>query len=454
MTLTIRPTVVAALTGLVVSSASGAAWAQAGIGSDQPRQPASPYRGLFGASSVPERTRFLDLNASLGAGYDDNIFASASGGAGSRNQYARSGYFGTAQAGLAFGRLGERLTANASAGVASRLFTEATLDPAVAGRLSGSLSAKLATRNTLQALMAAAWLPYYAPDVISHGLGPLAADPGGPDARFDLADQDQPIDKERVRRIGAGVEFSRQLSTRNDLSLAYHVTRVEFDEQQRAQRAQGGSVTFTRTLTPHMDLHLGYGYREMRSERGEAPQPAFELHTVDVGIGYSRALSLSRRTTLSLGTGTTGLARDGSRGPQEPVYRLVGNVQLARQFGRTGVLTVAYSRGVRFIEGFSEAFLADTVTTTLSGYLGRRLSVSVNGGYRRSALSGNAGGFEGVRTSATAQLALWRSLGFYTTWFYYDYAFDRTAALPATVSPDVQRQGIRAGLSVWLPLLR
>ncbi|MEP0843585.1 MAG: hypothetical protein HRF43_12855, partial [Phycisphaerae bacterium] len=346
MTLGARSIVVVALAGLMMRATTDTASGQVGIGSDQPRSVARPYRGLFGASSRPDRTQRLDLTASVGAAYDDNVLAKGSASGTRSNRYARSGYFGTAQAGITYGRVTERMTADATAGVSSRVFPERDLDPVLARRVSGTLSTKLGPRNVLAVAGSAFWAPYYTVDLEDSGFGAFDVNPADQPGGFDVGDADQPVEPLAAQRALWLARFSRRLSSRSDLSLDYRAGWFTLGDGARRQRMQGGRAAWTYSVTRWLNARLGYGYREVRPVREEEPLPVLVVQTLDVGLdyGYGRQLTLSRRTTVSFGTGATGLVRESAPGERRLTYRLTGNAVLAHQFGRSGLVSLTYVR--------------------------------------------------------------------------------------------------------------
>jgi hypothetical protein len=347
------------------------------------------------------------------------------------------------------------MTANATAGVSSRVFPERDLDPVLARRVSGTLSTRLGPRNVLAVAGSAFWAPYYTVDLDNSGFGAFDVDPAAPPGGFDVADADQPVEPLAAQRALWLARLSRRLSSRSDLSVDYRAGWFTLGDGARRQRMQGGRAAWTYSITRWLDARLGYGYREVRPVREEEPLPVLVVQTFDVGLdyGYGPPLTLSRRTTVSFGTGATGLVRESAPGERRLTYRVTGNAVLAHQFGRSGLVSLTYVRSVRFLGGLSEALAADTLGAAVTGYLGRRLSANAIASYRWATLSGNGGRLEGIRASTTAQFALGGPVALYGTWFYYDYTFDREAALPPGVPPSTARQGLRAGLSVWIPLL-
>jgi hypothetical protein len=169
-------------------------------------------------------------------------------------------------------------------------------------------------------------------------------------------------------------------------------------------------------------------------------------------------LSVSRRTHFSFSTGSAAYATDPT--PLDPsgrelTYHLIGSARLTHEIGRTWTGQLSYRRGVDFHEGFAAPFLSNAAAAALGGLLSRRLSFSTGVNY--------SFGSVGVRTgndyssgSATAQLqyAITRMVAVYSTYFYYQYRFDKLVALDPRFARSLERQGVRVGLTMSLPLFR
>ena len=85
-----------------------------------------------------------------------------------------------------------------------------------------------------------------------------------------------------------------------------------------------------------MDARAGYTYGE--GDYGDGGTR--EHHAIDAGVNYNRALSISRQTTLSFGTGTSALRTLGNLR-----FTITGNARLATrnrsQLERVGWLRTA-----------------------------------------------------------------------------------------------------------------
>ena len=84
------------------------------------------------------------------------------------------------------------------------------------------------------------------------------------------------------------------------------------------------------------------------------------IHDIDVGVDYARPLSLTRRTTLDFGTGSSvvtmpTLDLGQEAGATETQVRFVGDVGVTHEMGRTWRLRLGYNRGVGFAGGVRPA---------------------------------------------------------------------------------------------------
>ena len=127
----------------------------------------------------------------------------------------------------------------------------------------------------------------------------------------------------------------------------------------------GGSLV--QTLGKGLDLVLGYHYSQAQYADGSAHQN----HLIDAGVNYNRALSFSRRTTLSFSTGTSRFAKPNPAGR-------CGSAPPARsgsshEIGRTWTATLSYDRGLRFTENWLEPLFTDSASAGLSGSMSRRV---------------------------------------------------------------------------------
>jgi hypothetical protein len=414
------------------------------MASAQGFRPERPYRGLFrGSGSDRPAEKQLLLNVLVGGGYDDNVIADTGGGAGNVTSSEVAGMFGRLSVDLGYTQNTDRINFGASVATDARYFPELEQQYYVSHSGSIGVSMPLGRRTRFIADQSVSYQPF-----LTLELFPSVSD--------DLLGVAQPA------RFEQSAEFEDFMSYRTSLNLEHKVSRrgafqvnyrhefSDFTDDASDLRVNGAGARYTHEVARGLGLRVGYGYSA--AEYYAAETGTVEGHLIDVGIDYSRALSLSRRTTLSFGTGSTAVRDDATTS-----YSLVGNVRLNREIARTWGAGLAYSRNVSFVRSFSEPFFSDALTADLRGLVNRRLELSMNG----SASLGTVGlptaadnGFASYSATAVLTYALARNLGATAEYGYYKYNFADGVVMPAGLASDVERQTAQVGLTMWFPLYR
>ena len=223
------------------------------------------------------------------------------------------------------------------------------------------------SRSRLHASQNVSYSPYYQlgalPDAVLSPLSETAQSHG------DFANTDL-----KTFRSVTGVDWSQTINRLYTLSVSYNVRRTTFSREDLDLSSQDISVRVVRRLSRYVSLRTGYGQQFANSTFAQTTSA--RNHDLDLGLDYSRALSVSRRTTVSFSSGSSVTPQN--RGT---AFNLTGNAALARQIGRTWSARVAFNRSVQVLEGFTQPVLSNAVTTTVTGALGRRASVSSSAGF-------------------------------------------------------------------------
>jgi len=106
------------------------------------------------------------------------------------------------------------------------------------------------------------------------------------------------------------------------------------------------------------------------------------------------------------------------------------------------------------LDGLSEVYQGDQVMAGIGGLLTRRIDLSVSAGSVSGAVGLGERNFNTALGSVRLRAALTQKLALFAQYFYYQYSFANDIAAQLIVAPELERQGFRAGLSVWLPLIR
>jgi hypothetical protein len=415
--------------------------------------PSRPYRGLFGAG-VGDFEQVMTVNASIGAGYDDNIRAeAASAGIGRGSSIdprnIQGGALGSLSGSLSYSL--SRETASITAGVSStgRLYPD--LDPKTVGAHSGSIGGqwRFARRTSLTGGVGGHYRPFaltgFFPGADAF---PLTDSPVGtilPPASVESIDLDQAGNPQAsYLGYGGNVGVTHRLTRRSTLNLGYlfRTTQSRAYSFESNQHAAKGSLRYD--LSKGLGLDFGYGLRRSYYSNNEP----LDSHDLRAGILYNRALSFSRHTTLSFATGTAAT----STRLGKTVYRATGAASLAHELGRSWTATANYSRGVRFIDTLDEPIFGDAVSISVGGLISRRLQFTSSS---HAALGDmNGAQFDTYYQSFALQMAITRFMSLSTNYSYFVYEFDRGVILPPGVPSEIGRQSVRIQASLWAPIFQ
>jgi hypothetical protein len=403
-------------------------------------RPERPYRGLF-ASSSSDTEQELALNGSLGSGYDDNILADAQGRttssvlppAGSRN-----GMFGNSGLGLSYLLKREAITVEAAANSGVRYYPSLSAEqrfvPAEDAR--ARVTAALTRNTTISGSAAVARRPYHLADMWA----PTSALSGAPvPTEIDL-----PASFDFYRRYVGSASLHHRIGRRLTADADYAQNWGEAPEGLAftSQRSGGG---LTWGLSRGLALRTGYSYTHARYRGVGTP---LEQHNIDAGVNYTRALSFSRRTTLSFSTGSAAVRHE-----QQTIYRATGSAELKHEIGRTWEASLAYNRGGRFTETWNGPLFSDVVAANVGGALTRRIQLSAGAGGAMRSLSGaDDRGFQSYWGTVTASLAFNRYLNAGVNYLYTHHDFDRNIPVPSAWPQSGGRQRLTAHIGMWMPL--
>jgi hypothetical protein len=343
-------------------------------------------------------------------------------------------------------RIGRRAGFNASAGTSFRYYPDLkgqTLAPL--GEQVGAgftIGSERNDRNRLSFGGDLGFSPYYA-----LGLAPIASVPL---EAGDLAPQ--PIDSVVVRReaiiYGTGVQFERAVSARSSVTVNYGYHVMDFDQESRRQSSQSAGVHFRHGISKNVGWKVGY---ERADSTFGAANDRVANHIIDAGLDMTKPLSLTRHTSLTFSFGPSIIDQNNSR-----QFRLVADAAISHEIGRTWAARATYHRGVGMVAGLNSAVFSDGFGAALEGLLTPRLDFSAMGSFSTGEFTqtGTANNYDTYQASVRLRAALQQSTAVFVEYVAYRYQFDSRFGLPLGVPGSLVRQGVRTGLSLWLPLIR
>jgi hypothetical protein len=402
----------------------------------QPPRPERPYRGLFGGG-VDGVNQLLTANLSLGGGYDDNVLPDVSAGGSGNPLEQKAGALGHFSAGLNYSLSRNRVNAGASAGTSVRYYPSITSSLIHARNGTAGVSVRVLDKPTITLSQSAAYQP-----VSIATLFPAAIEPNvGEGAPPDL---DVVLTEDHYLSYFGGLGLNQRLTRRSTFSGDYSY-RIRNASRTRGQfNQQRAGTTFLHSLSRDLGLRLGYGYADTNYASGER----IGYHNADVGLDFNKALAVSRRTTLSFTTGSSA-STHGSR----VRYRATGSARVLHEIGRTWNASLAYRRGMQFVETLEQPIFGDSATFQVGGFLNRRVQFQSSA----RALIGDSGfsesnSFDTYHGVASVSVGVTRHVGLTFGYSYYHYRFDPDVPLPVGVARTIDRQSVRAQVNLWAPL--
>jgi hypothetical protein len=286
-------------------------------------------------------------------------------------------------------------------------------------------------------------------------------DGGGDALALPLTTPDLAVLNEQTTTLSTMAGFSHPWGRRAEVQLRYG-----FDESRVGSRVDRRVVTFgggiRRGLTRSLDLRLGHTMRLVRSEQ-QSLTPSLTAHDLDLGVDFHRALSFSRRTSVTFSTGSAVVTTEGLT-----QYMMTGAAGLQHRIGRTWTAAAGFDRRLNLIEGIPQPVVANGFTTTVGGLLGRRAGLRLRGSMMQGRLGLPQSGADAAAQSGTAGIGtittfttevrvlypLWHGWQWYGEHFYYQHQLANPGILSQGVPASLTRSGLRTGVELQMALLR
>jgi hypothetical protein len=313
------------------------------------------------------------------------------------------------------------------------------------------LSARLPKRATLEINQTAAYSPSYLYQLFP---AVVPANPG--DAIPAAPDYD--VDNSESYIYGTTMTLAHGSNRGSRISAAGEFQRTNFVHQSEARSdltIYGLQGRFSHGVARNAGVSVEYRYRT--GEFGYAG-PTTE-HGVNVGLEYSRPLSVSRRAVFRFNVGSSTLeipesdARALVKGRQN---QLLAALELDYQFLRTWQARTHLRRRFEYVAALGEPVLVDGVSIGVEGMVSRRANLSVAASYAsgESTLNWNAVTFDTYAGEVTLTHGVGSALAAYASYLCYFYDSTQNTSLTPALPSVLERSGVRVGLMLWVPALR
>ena len=414
-------------------------------------RPPRAFRGLFGGSQTidPNRTR-QELTFSVNAlgGYDDN--AQEGSGDGPPAAPVGPGYTGVFDASMRYFRGRAARQFRLDVGGSHTTYRDVPLPGSTSGVVNLDGRTDLGRRATLAGAASVGYFSQLSLD------GPLA-DVSDPDFSPSAPSLRGVQDRQSIQ-AAATATVTRELSNRLRTTVVYGYSNTRYENEVGGQNLHRVEATLNRRVGRWSSLVGAYEYTNTQFGLGpEDPGRPLLEHRVSGGFDMQRRLSPSRSWTTSLQAG--GLRIESATVPSLVRYTLwTPFVEATTQVDtwRNWNLVGTYRRGAQALSGIdtAEAFVTDSASASLAGLVSDRVDLVFSGGFSLGSVSEGAQSQSDYRTgsgSVQLRVALSRSLAVVTSYHHYRYRFSDTL-LPPEIPSNYQRNAVRVGLSLWLPL--
>ncbi len=416
-----------------------------------------PYTALFGGATV-ERvpSSGLRLNGSVHEVWDQNLLAEITS-PDTSSALQLSGAYTNLVGDLNYARRTAHLQLGLTGGANARYYTG--LGKFAANDYHGGIGVSLrpTVLTTVTVNQSLSYAPVFLFGLFADALPPALGGLQGPGAAYAVND-------DRAVTAESGAEIERRLSPRATLRAVGAYRRSHYlvvTPRGTDFSTVDGGGDFRYRLTEDGDLRLGYAYRgasyQGTEQFGRRPQQPAE-HNLHIGVAFHPSLSDQRRTILTFegGTSFVNSALSNNVFVTKRQIRLVGDVALAHQMGRSWLLVGAFKRGTGFVEGLSAPVFTDSVWVTTSGFVSNRTDLLMSLGYSNGepSLVGSVTTFSTTTANARMRVALSARWAITAEYFFYRYDFSKVLPLSVGLDPRVKRNTLRGGLNLWLPVRR
>jgi hypothetical protein len=419
------------------------------------QRPTRPYRGLFGGGPPPDpnRTRQeLTFTASFLGGYDDVV--TPTGVSPTDPTFVReSGFAGFGDANLRYWYGRNSRYVSLEGGAYSNVYSDTNVTPSVGTNLRFIGETELARTNVVQVRLGAS----YDPSLVLGAYGPLLDGVTDPSLLPDSG-QTAGFVEQRSWSTDTALRFSRRMTTRQTATLEYgYSMRTYLDELGYDNKAQLGTVEYEWAASRRGTLRGTYEYSNGDLEDFFGLPTPLISHTMEFGGGYTRRFSPSREMTLTAGAGATHVDTLSSLDRAPITYWTPsGYGSLGIDIGRSWMLSASYRRAINVLQGVSlQSFATDVGSVRADGLISRRLEGVFSASYSNgtSGSGEEPGRYETYNGNAQLNYALSRCCAVSLVYDYYYYNLTDVADLSPGLPPRYDRNAVRVGFSLWLPLV-
>jgi len=416
--------------------------------------PPESTRGLFGSGPRAEAKTQLDLRASVIEGYDNDVTTALISTVDPGN--LQGGGFSTMlDTGAMYAWRGKTdVVANVNSVL--RHYSEFGTTQSLGHRAGIGVSRTIGG-TSLIANQSAAFSPTYFYNVL-----PV---PGGGGTPFEVGNSGVTAPNYTVSDFASYtyttmLSLSHSLGPRSSVGATgqyFYTNRVQETENWSDVSNYNVGGRYSRNTTRNVAFSTELRYRS--GEYGHRAEGNTTEVSLNFGVDYSRPMSATRRASMGVHVGISGADYPGGQigltGFQRR-YRTIGDASLSYPISQDWLATGSIRRGLEYVSDLPTPVVSNGATGSISGLLTHRIDLNLLLGYAsgESILSSQALVFDTYTSSVRIRYAVSRTFALFGEYFRYYYDFKNGVLLPPGMPPGLDRKGVRAGLSLWVPVVR
>ena len=394
----------------------------------------------------------LTLSANVQGGYDDNVTGGLGTGAGTLPTAMVSGATANANATLAYflgnGRRSFRMGATGSlTGYPGNLE-----DPAPGGTLDVGAMTTVGRNTTFEVSERVGYEPFF--NVYSPGASGSLLPPGTSEAVPAAG-----LFERHSLSTDTLASIEQRWSRWNSLSVSYGYRTQEFiDDDYGDYGSHSARATYRRSLAAGVRARAEYSFQRTDYTDSDFAARPIRVHRIEGGPEFSKALSRRRQLTLSLGAGASHTEAIGSTtGQPYSTWLPTGSVAATLTLSTSVSIEGSYRRDSSLLQGITdEVYTTDTALVSADWMMTDRTSLRLGTTYsnwKTPIASGVSDSFDTYGASLQFQVALTDAVGVTAGYYYYYQRYSNPGALPAGFPAEYNRNAVRVGLAVRVPLV-
>ncbi|MCC7126229.1 MAG: hypothetical protein IT178_15380 [Acidobacteria bacterium] len=411
-----------------------------------------PMEALFaGASTGQRRALALDFNGAVSAVNDSDVVTG--------EQTQIDGFYTNLIADLVFERRTGRTETGATAGGNVRYYPELKQFIAADYHVGTGVAGRVTPRTMLRVDSAASLAPIGLPGLFATALPPDLGEPLPPGTNY-------AVNNDRLFTWTGLTSFEQRFTARSQLVMRAGGRASQFLTESLENNdwwnvEAGGMYRYRVTTTRSVRTNYTYRRASFGTLSGlDIDRQNTDEHVATVGGTADYLVSDQQRTMFSaqvgISTVSLPLTIDGDGASRR--HRVIGDVSVAHQMGRSWLLVGTVERSNRFDQGFGGPVFTNGGSLALNGFFNTRTDVSATFSHTtgRPSLAGADQRFWTTGANGRLRFALSRSWALSAEYMYFAYNFRDAPGLPSLIGVPQQfkRHSVRAGIVTSLPWLR